>query len=389
MPDFPIYLDNNATTPCLPEVVEAMLPYFTGNFANASSKTHAAGRLAANAVELAREQVAALIGAEPGEIIFTSGATESNNLAIKGALEMYASKGNHMITCTTEHSSVLASCRHAAMLGAEVSYIPVNERGIIDLSALEQAIKPETVLLAVMYANNETGVIQPIPEISALARKHQVHFFTDAAQAAGKIPVNVNEAGIDMLSLSAHKFYGPKGVGALYLRRKEPRTRVAPQLDGGGQEKGFRSGTLNVPGIVGLGCAAQIALQALPQESARLKEMRDHFEQELLQIEGVQVNGDRSARLPHVLNVSFEGLTSTAIISDLQEWVSLSTGSACSSGNTRPSHVLKAMGLSDASAYAALRFSLGRATQQADMDVVIEKLKDVIARIKTEQALFI
>ena len=293
----PVYLDNNATTACDPRVVESMLPYFTRHFGNAASRNHVFGWEAKEAVEYAREQVAALIGAVPQEIIFTSGATEANNLAIKGVFDMYNRKGNHIITAATEHKSVLDTCKHLEKEGADITYLDVDPEGRIDLQALEAAIKPGTVLIAVMFANNETGTLQPIKEIAAIAKKTGVLFFCDAVQAAGKIPVNVIADGIDLLSLTAHKMYGPKGVGALYVRRKTPRVKLTAQMDGGGHERGMRSGTLNVPAIVGFGKAAALAMQEMEQEEKRLQKLRDKLEAAFVQLKDITVNGSSMHRL--------------------------------------------------------------------------------------------
>src|SRR3954467_11502027 len=289
----PIYLDHNATTPCDPRVVDAMIPYFTQNFGNAASRNHPFGWQAEEAVDYAREQVAKLIGADPKEIIFTSGATEGDNLALKGVYEMYSSKGNHIITATTEHKAVLDTCKHIEKMGGEVTYLQVNREGLIDLKELEAAMRPTTILVAIMYANNEIGVVQPIREISAIAKKHGALFFTDAVQAAGKIPVDVRKDGIDLMAFTAHKMYGPKGIGALYVRRKNPRVKVTAQMDGGGHERGMRSGTLNVPGIVGFGKAAELARLEMEQDTKRLSFLRDKLESELLKLEEAYVNGNR------------------------------------------------------------------------------------------------
>jgi cysteine desulfurase len=290
---FPIYLDHNATTPCDPRVVEAMIPYFTNNFGNAASRNHAFGWQAEEAVDYAREQVAGLIGADPKEIIFTSGATEADNLAIKGIFEMYASKGNHIITCNIEHKAVLDTCKHVEKEGGEVTYLKVKDNGLVDLAELEAAIKPTTILIALMYANNEIGTVMPMKEISAIAKKHGVLVFSDATQAVGKIPVDVTKDGIDLMAFTAHKMYGPKGVGALYVRRKNPRVKVTAQMDGGGHERGMRSGTLNVPGIVGFGKACELCKKEMEEESKRLRAMRDKLETELLKIEESYLNGDK------------------------------------------------------------------------------------------------
>src|SRR5687768_15598696 len=305
MVKLPVYLDNSATTPCDPRVVEAMIPYFTEKFGNAASRSHTFGWVAEEAVDYAREQVATIIGAEPKEIIFTSGATEGDNLALKGVFDMYARKGNHIITAVTEHKAVLDTCRHIEKMGGEITYLQVKADGRIDLTELEAAIRPNTILIAIMYANNETGTVNPVQEISTIARKHGVLFFTDATQAVGKIPVDVNKDGIDLLTFSAHKMYGPKGVGALYVRRKNPRVKITAQIDGGGHERGMRSGTLNVPGIVGFGKACEIAMKEMEQDTVRIKKLRDKLENALLRIEEVRLNGDKEQRLPHVSNISF------------------------------------------------------------------------------------
>jgi cysteine desulfurase len=382
MLQLPVYMDNNATTPCDPRVVEAMLPYFTQHFGNAASRTHAYGWQAEEAVKYAREQVAALLGAEPGEIIFTSGATEADNLAIKGVFEMYKNKGNHIITVETEHKAVLDACKRLETEGAEISYLPVDANGMIDLEQLEAAIKPTTILLAVMYANNETGVIQPIADISAIAKKHGLLFFSDAVQAAGKIPVNVHTDGIDLASITAHKIFGPKGVGALYVRRKNPRVKLTPQLDGGGHEKGMRSGTLNVPGIVGFGKAAALALETLKQESSRLSSLRNKLENAFLQLTQVHVNGDSKKRLPHVTNLSFAHAESEGLMMGFNKNVAVSSGSACTSASLEPSYVLKAMGLSDEAALASLRFSLGRFTTEEEVEYVIEQVGAAVSKMR-------
>jgi cysteine desulfurase len=298
--NFPIYLDNNATTPCDPRVVDTMVPYFTQNFGNAASRNHSFGWTAEEAVDYAREQVAKLIGADPKEIIFTSGATEADNLAIKGVFEMYASKGNHIITTTIEHKAVLDTCKHLEKQGAEVTYLEVGPDGMINLQELEKAITPKTILVAIMYANNEVGVVNPMREISAIAKKHGVLVMSDAVQAVGKIPVDVNKDGIDLMAFTAHKMYGPKGVGALYVRRKNPRVKVTAQLDGGGHERGMRSGTLNVPGIVGFGKACEICMNEMASDTERIVKLRDKLENGLLQLEESYLNGHKTNRLPHV-----------------------------------------------------------------------------------------
>ena len=374
----PVYLDHNATTPCDPRVVEAMMPYFTQQFGNASSRTHSFGWQAEEAVEQAREQTAKLIGAEPKEIIFTSGATESDNLAIKGVFENYASKGNHIITVVTEHKAVLDTCKHIEKKGAEITYLGVNADGLINLTELEAAIKPKTVLIAIMYANNETGIIQPIKEIGALAKKHGILFFTDATQAVGKIHVDVNKDGIDMLALSAHKFYGPKGTGAIYLRRKNPRVKLAAQLDGGGHERGVRSGTLNVPGIVGLGKAAELAMEEMKNEAKRISILRDKLEEAFLRLGRTMVNGSRINRLPHVSNISFGELEGQSLMMSFHKDIAVSSGSACTSASMEPSYVLKAHGLSDELAHSSIRFSVGRFTTNEEIDYTIQTVTKAV-----------
>ena len=382
MVQLPIYLDHNATTPCDLRVVEAMLPYFTTAFGNAASRNHSFGWQAEAAVDGAREAVARLIGSEPNEIIFTSGATESNNLALKGVAEMYASKGNHFITCTIEHKAVLDTCHYLEQKGAEVTYLNVSREGLIDLGELETAIRPTTVLIALMWANNEIGTVMPVREIGALARKHGVLFFTDATQAVGKIPVDVNADNIDLLALSAHKLYGPKGVGALYVRRRGPRVRLVPQMHGGGHERGLRSGTLNVPGIVGLGKACELAAVAMPVEAERLKGLRDRLESALLQLEETYVNGSREHRLPGTTNLSFKGVEDEALIMGFNKDIALSSGSACTSASLEPSYVLKALGLSDELARSSLRFGLGRYTTEAEVDYVIERVSRTVRQLR-------
>ena len=382
MLELPVYLDNNATTACDPRVMEAMLPYFTRFFGNAASRNHSFGWQAKEAVDYAREQVAALIGAEPQEIIFTSGATEADNLAIKAVFETYKNKGNHIITVGTEHKAVLDTCKHLEKQGANITCLDVQADGRINVLALEAAIQPATILIAVMYANNETGVIQPIREISAVAKKHGVLFFSDAVQAAGKIAVNVQEDGIDMMALTAHKLYGPKGVGALYVRRKNPRVKLTAQIDGGGHERGIRSGTLNVPGIVGFGKAAELAKNEMESDGKRLSIWRDKLEDAMLQLGEVTINGSTAHRLPHVTNLSFKFTESEGLLMGLNKNVALSAGSACTSASMEPSHVLKAMGLSDEMAFAALRFALGRFTTEEEIDYVIKKVTDAVRKYR-------
>lgn len=378
----PIYLDHNATTPMDPRVLEAMIPYFTENFGNAASRNHSFGWHAEEAVDYAREQVAKLIGADPKEIIFTSGATEGDNLAIKGVYEMYASKGNHIITCTTEHKAVLDTCKHLEKLGAEVTYLEVQPDGLVDLKALEAAMRPTTILVAIMYANNEIGVIQPVKEISAIAKKHGALFFTDGVQAVGKIPVDVNADGIDIMAFTAHKMYGPKGVGALYVRRKNPRVKVTAQMDGGGHERGMRSGTLNVPGIVGFGKAAEIARTDMAADTERISKLRDKLENALKQIDESYVNGNPAHRLPHVSNISFKYVEGEGLMMGFNKDIALSSGSACTSASLEPSYVLKALGLGDDLAHSSLRFGLGRYTTEEQIDFTIKAVTDTVLKLR-------
>jgi cysteine desulfurase len=378
----PVYLDNNATTPCDPRVVEAMIPYFTEQFGNAASRNHPFGWAAEEAVDYAREQVAKLIGADPKEIIFTSGATEGDNLAIKGVFEMYASKGNHIITANTEHKAVLDTCKHIEKMGAEVTYLNVKEDGLIDLAELEAAIKPTTILIAIMYANNEIGVIQPVKEISTIAKKHGVLFFSDAVQAVGKIPVDVNKDGIDLMAFTAHKMYGPKGIGALYVRRKNPRVKVTAQMDGGGHERSMRSGTLNVPGIVGFGKAAELARLEMAQDAERLSKLRDKLETALMQIEEAYINGNPNHRLPHVTNISFKYVEGEGLLMGFNKNIALSSGSACTSASLEPSYVLKALGLGDDLAHSSLRFGLGRFTTEDQIDYTIEHVSNTVLKLR-------
>jgi len=378
----PVYLDHNATTPCDPRVVEAMLPYFTDQFGNAASRNHPFGWHAEEAVDYAREQVAKLIGADPKEIIFTSGATESDNLAIKGVFDMYASKGNHIITATTEHKAVLDTCKHIEKQGAEVTYLEVNPEGLISLEELESVIKPSTILIAIMYANNEIGTIQYVREISKIARKHGVLFFTDGTQAVGKVPVDVNSDGIDLMAFTSHKMYGPKGVGALYVRRKNPRVKVTSQMDGGGHERGMRSGTLNVPGIVGFGKACEIAMQDMESDNARIAKLRDKLETALLKLEEAYVNGSRESRLPQVTNISFKYVEGEGLMMGFNKDIALSSGSACTSASLEPSYVLKALGLGDDLAHSSLRFGLGRFTSEEQIDFTIEQVSRTVIKLR-------
>ena len=378
----PIYLDNNATTPMDPRVLEAMTPYFLEHFGNAASRNHPFGWEAEEAVDYAREQVAKLIGADPKEIIFTSGATEGDNLAIKGVYEMYAGKGNHIITATTEHKAVLDTCKHIEKSGGEVTYLQVKADGLIDLRELEAAIRPTTILVAIMYANNEIGAIQPIREISAIAKKHGVLLFTDAVQAVGKIPVDVNKDGIDLMAFTAHKMYGPKGVGALYVRRKNPRVKVTAQMDGGGHERGMRSGTLNVPGIVGFGKACEICMLDMEADTKRISKLRDKLETELMKLEEAYINGSTEHRLPHVTNISFKHVEGEGLLMGFNKNIALSSGSACTSASLEPSYVLKALGLGDDLAHSSLRFGLGRFTDEEQIDYTIRAISETVLKLR-------
>jgi len=382
MLNFPIYLDYNSTTPCDPRVVEAMLPYFTSAFGNAASRNHPLGWQAEQAVELAREQVAKLVGAETREIVFTSGATEAVNLALKGVFETYSGKGNHIVTCNIEHKAVLDTCEHIEKMGGEVTCLKVKPNGIIDLMELEAAIKPSTILVAVMYANNEIGTIMPIKEISAIAKKKGVLVFSDATQAVGKIPVDVIRDGIDLMAFSAHKIYGPKGVGALYVRRKNPRVKLTPQIDGGGHERGMRSGTLNVPGIAGFGKACEIALNELKETGERLRLLRDKLENAFLKTEETYLNGDKNQRLPNVTNISFRYVEGDALMMGFNKNIAVSSGSACTSASPEPSYVLKALEVGDDLARSSIRFSLGKYTTEEEIDYTIAEITNTVNKLR-------
>ncbi|MCY1524835.1 Cysteine desulfurase IscS [compost metagenome] len=379
--ELPIYLDNNATTPLDPRVLEAMLPYFTNKFGNAASRNHAFGWVAEEGVDYAREQVAKLIGCTDKEIIFTSGATEADNLGIKGVFEMYADKGNHIITATTEHKAVLDTCKHLEKQGAKVTYLQVKEDGLIDLNELEAAMTSQTILVCIMYGNNEIGVVQPVKEIAAIAHQHGALFMTDGTQAVGKIPVDVNADGIDLMAFSAHKMYGPKGVGALYVRRKSPRVKVTSQMDGGGHERGMRSGTLNVPGIVGFGKACELCRLEMDEEAKRLSTLRDKLEKELTTLEESYVNGNTQHRLPHVANISFKYVEGEGLMMAMKD-LAVSSGSACTSASLEPSYVLKSLGLSDDLAHSSIRFGLGRFTTEAEVDYAIEVTKKAVNHLR-------
>ena len=379
--NLPIYLDNNATTPMDPRVLEAMIPYFTQKFGNAASRNHHFGWVAEEGVDYAREQVAKLIGASEKEIIFTSGATESDNLAIKGVFEMYKEKGNHIITAITEHKAVLDACKHVEKLGGKVTYLGVKEDGLIDLAELEAAMTSQTILVSIMYGNNEIGVVQPVKEIAAIAHKFGALFMTDATQAVGKIPVDVIADGIDLLALSAHKMYGTKGVGALYVRRKGPRVKVTAQMDGGGHERGMRSGTLNVPGIVGLGKACELAYNEMESEAIRLSGLRDKLQAALTVLEESYVNGNQAHRLPHVANISFKYVEGEGLMMAMKD-LAVSSGSACTSASLEPSYVLKSLGLSDDLAHSSIRFGLGRFTTEEEVDYAVEVTKTAVTHLR-------
>ena len=382
----PVYLDYHATTPVDPRVLEAMLPFFTERFGNPNSRQHAWGWAAEQAVDAARAQVAALVSGAPGEIFFTGGATESNNLAIKGIAARLRDRGNKIVTAATEHKSVLDTCRTLRGQGFDVQVVPVQSDGVIDLDALSSAVTNETILVSVMAANNEIGTIQPLGEIAAIAHECGALLHTDAAQGAGKIPIDVRAMGIDLLSLTGHKMYGPKGCGALFVAKRKPKLLPVPQLDGGGQEFGVRSGTLNVPGIVGLGAAADICRNEMPQESTRLASMRDRLLERLrAELDGVRVNGTMARRLPHNLHVSFEGVEGERLLMALGD-LAVSTGSACSSGSQAPSHVLQAIGAVGEGAGASIRFGLGRGTTQQDVEFAAERVIKVVQELRRQSS---
>ncbi|NNF36364.1 MAG: IscS subfamily cysteine desulfurase [Saprospiraceae bacterium] len=370
-----IYLDNNSTTPTDPRVVEAMVPYFYEIPGNAASRNHPFGWKAEEAVDYARDQIADLISVDSKEIIFTSGATESDNLAIKGVFEMYSRKGNHIITAKTEHKAVLDACKKVEKMGGEVTYLDVQRDGLVDLQALEDAITDKTILVSIMWANNETGVIQPMKEIGDICAKHGVLFMSDATQAVGKIPVNPKEVGVHLMAFTGHKMYGPKGVGALFVNRKSPRVKVTAQMDGGGHERGMRSGTLNVPGIVGLGKAAEIAKKEMAQDAERLSKLRDKLEHTLVEkLEEAYVNGNTEHRMPHVTNISFKHVEGEGLMMTFNQNIAVSSGSACTSASLEPSYVLIALGLGDDLAHSSIRFSLGRFTTEEEIDYTIDAL---------------
>ncbi len=384
----PIYMDYHATTPVDPRVLEAMLPYFSEKFGNAASRNHSFGWSAEQAVDKARQQIAELIGASPKEIVFTSGATESDNLAIKGVAEMYAERGNHIITATTEHKAVLDTCKRLQKQGYETTFLPVGRDGLIDLDQLRNAITEKTILISVMLANNEVGVLQPIREIGRIAKERGVLFHSDATQAVGKVPVNVIEDHIDLMSISAHKMYGPKGVGALYVRRKDPRVQITAQMDGGGHERGMRSGTLNVTGIVGLGEACAICQREMAEEAARLRALRDRLKAKLeAALDEVYINGSMEHRLPSNLNMSFAYVEGESLLMGLKD-VALSSGSACTSASLEPSYVLKALGIGDDLAHTSLRFGLGRFNTEEEVDYVAQRVIETVTRLRELSPLY-
>ncbi|MGD1068966.1 MAG: IscS subfamily cysteine desulfurase [Bryobacteraceae bacterium] len=384
----PIYLDNHATTRVDPRVVEAMLPYFTEYYGNAASRNHEFGWVAEQAVDKGRKQIADLIGATAKEIIFTSGATESNNLAIKGVAEMYAEKGNHIITEATEHKAVLDTCKKLEKMGYRVTYLPVMGDGLIDLDMLKESITAKTILVTIMYANNEIGVIQPIAEIGKICRERGVLFHTDGVQAIGKVPVDVNKDNIDIMSITAHKLYGPKGVGALYVRRKNPRVQITAQMDGGGHERGMRSGTLNVPGIVGLGEACAVCRREMPEETKRLRYLRDKLRSKLeAGLDEIYLNGSWEHRLPHSLNMSFAYVEGESLLMGIND-VAVSSGSACTSATLEPSYVLKALGLGDDIAHSSIRFGIGRFNTEEEIDYVADKLVEVVRKLRELSPLY-
>jgi cysteine desulfurase len=384
----PIYMDYHATTPVDPRVLETMLPYFTQDFGNSASRNHAFGWVAEEAVDKARKQVADLLGANPKEIIFTSGATESNNLAIKGVAEMHREKGNHVITCVIEHKAVIDACKKLEKQGGRVTYLPVQKDGRINLDDLRAAITDKTILITIMAANNEIGVLQPVAEIGAIAKEKGILFHTDAVQAAGKVPFDVNQVKADLVSISAHKMYGPKGVGALYVRRRNPRVLLAEQISGGGHERGMRSGTLNVPGIVGLGKAAAICQAEMAVDAARLITLRERLNEKFHEnLDEIYINGSMEHRLPHNLNISFAYVEGESLLMGIND-VAVSSGSACTSASLEPSYVLKALGAGDDLAHSSIRFGLGRWTTEEEVDYVVDKLTNVVRRLREMSPLY-
>jgi cysteine desulfurase len=384
----PIYMDNHATTPVDPRVLEEMLPYFTDKFGNAASRNHSFGWVAEEGVETARERIAKLIGATTKEIIFTSGATESDNLAIKGVAEMYKEKGNHIITAVTEHKAVLDTCKRLEKYGFRVTYLPVQKDGLVDLDDLKRAMDDKTILVTIMAANNEIGVLQPWREIGKLCRERGILFHTDAVQAVGKVPIDVNKDNIDLASISGHKIYGPKGVGALYVRRKNPRVQLAAIIDGGGHERGMRSGTLNVPGIVGLGKACAIATEDLPREACHLAGLRNRLKDSIMsRLDEVYINGTMEHRLPGNLNVSFAYVEGESLLMGIND-IAVSSGSACTSATLEPSYVLKALGTGDDLAHSSIRFGIGRFNTEAEVDYVADRVVETVQRLRELSPLY-
>jgi len=387
-PKLPIYLDNQATTAVDPRVLDAMLPYFTQKFGNAASRNHEFGWKAEEAVENARGHIARLIRANPREIVFTSGATESDNLAIKGVAEALRAKGNHIITQVTEHKAVLDSCKRLEKYGYHVTYLPVSPEGLIDLADLSRAITPKTILISVMFANNEIGVVQSVAEIGKIAKAHKILFHCDAVQAVGKIPVDVHRDSIDLLSISAHKMYGPKGIGALYVRRKDPKVELAPMIDGGGHERGMRSGTLNVPGIVGFGKACELCQREMPEEGPRLARLRDKLKDSIVtRLDGTALNGSLLHRLPNNLNLSFSGVEGEALMMGIND-IAVSSGSACTSAMIEPSYVLRALGVSDELSHSSIRFGVGRFNTEEEIDYAADRVIETVKRLRELSPLF-
>jgi len=384
----PIYMDNHATTPLDPRVFDMMLPYFREDFGNAASRNHEFGWRAEEAVEKARKQIAALIGANNKEIVFTSGATESNNLALKGVAEMYAERGNHIITAVTEHKAILDTCKRLEKHGIRVTYLPVLANGLIDLDMLVESITDKTILVSIMFANNEIGVLQPVREIGRICKEKGILFHTDATQAVGKVPVNVIDDNVDLLSISAHKMYGPKGVGALYVRRRNPRVQVTAQMDGGGHERGMRSGTLNVPGIVGLGSACEFCRREMTDETRRLEYLRDKLKDRfLVELDECYINGTMEHRLPGNLNISFAYVEGESLLMGIND-VAVSSGSACTSATLEPSYVLKALGAGDDIAHSSIRFGIGRFNTEEEVDYVAEKVTSVVRKLRELSPLY-
>lgn len=384
----PIYMDNHATTPVDPRVLDAMLPYFTTNFGNAASRNHSFGWQAEEGVENAREQVARIIGAKSKEIVFTSGATESNNLAIKGVAHMYREKGDHIITCATEHKAVLDTCKHLETEGFRVTYLPVGSDGLVSADDVRRALTDKTILITLMAANNEIGVLHPIAEIGKVAKEKGIFFHTDATQAVGKIPFNVEAMGVDLASISAHKMYGPKGAGALYVRKKGPRVQLAPLIDGGGHERGMRSGTLNVPGIVGLGAACEVAERELPEENKRMRSLREKLYKDLSsRIDEIYVNGSLEHRLPNNLNISFAYVEGESMLMSIND-IAVSSGSACTSASLEPSYVLKALGVGEDLAHTSIRFGLGRFNTEEEIDYTVARVAESVHRLREMSPLY-